>query len=79
MARKKKSAVAVSQGRQLPMLDERRCNGCGWCVRLCPTDCLEMAGPLPYLARPGHCNSCGVCAIVCPTEALTLEIRLTSS
>ena len=73
MARKKKSAVAPR--RELPTLDERLCNGCGWCVRLCPTDCLEMAGPLPYLARPGHCISCGVCVLVCPTKALTLTAR----
>jgi len=73
MSRKQKTKVLKPH--ELPTLDERRCNGCGWCVRLCPTDCLEMAGPLPFLARPGHCNSCGVCVFVCPTQALTLTVR----
>jgi MinD superfamily P-loop ATPase len=77
MGRKKKSVAVLPERRELPTLDERLCNSCGWCVRLCPTDCLEMAGPLPFLARPGHCNSCGVCVLVCPTAALTLTSRTT--
>jgi formate hydrogenlyase subunit 6/NADH:ubiquinone oxidoreductase subunit I len=57
----------------LPLLDESRCTGCGDCVAVCPTGCLEMAGPLPWLPRPLDCVSCGVCVAVCPAEALTLS------
>ena len=46
---------------ELPTLDERKCVGCGDCVLLCPVDCLEMAGPLPWLPRPGRCVSCTLC------------------
>jgi MinD superfamily P-loop ATPase len=58
---------------ELPALDETRCVGCGDCVVLCPTDCLEMAGALPWLPRPGHCISCGVCVCICPVQALAME------
>jgi NAD-dependent dihydropyrimidine dehydrogenase PreA subunit len=56
----------------LPVLDEMRCVACGDCVVLCPVDCLEMAGPLPWLPRPGHCISCTLCVLVCPTQALAM-------
>jgi formate hydrogenlyase subunit 6/NADH:ubiquinone oxidoreductase subunit I len=55
---------------ELPVLDCTRCTGCGDCVAVCPTDCLEMTGPLPWLPRPGDCVSCAVCAGVCPADAL---------
>jgi formate hydrogenlyase subunit 6/NADH:ubiquinone oxidoreductase subunit I len=56
----------------LPTLDETRCTGCGDCVAVCPTACLEMSGPLPWLPRPADCVSCAVCAAVCPAEAIIL-------
>lgn len=58
---------------ELPTLDETRCTGCGDCVRVCPTACLEMAGPLPWLPRPLDCIRCAVCVLICPVQALGLE------
>lgn len=55
---------------ELPHLDETRCTGCGDCVRVCPTDCLAMAGPLPWMPRPGDCVRCALCVLICPAEAL---------
>jgi MinD superfamily P-loop ATPase len=58
--------------RELPLLDETRCSGCGDCVAVCPVNCLEMAGPLPWLPRPRDCISCGLCVLICPDSALDL-------
>jgi formate hydrogenlyase subunit 6/NADH:ubiquinone oxidoreductase subunit I len=58
--------------RELPLLDVSRCTGCGDCVRVCPTDCLAMDGPLPWLPRPDDCVCCALCVLVCPAEALRL-------
>lgn len=58
--------------RELPVLDEFRCTGCGDCVAVCPTACLEMTGPLPWLPRPRDCVSCTLCVLVCPASALTM-------
>ena len=58
---------------ELPDVDERLCTGCGDCVPACPTDCLAMAGPLPWLARPAECISCALCALVCPTSAIAMK------
>ncbi len=60
--------------RELPVLDETRCTGCGDCAAACPTDCLEMAGPLPWLPRPEHCISCELCVWICPVNALHLAV-----
>jgi len=56
----------------LPVLDDARCTGCGDCVPACPTECLALAGRVPWLPRPGDCISCGVCVLICPAEALHL-------
>jgi MinD superfamily P-loop ATPase len=58
---------------ELPRLDETLCTGCGDCVAVCPTDCLEMLGPLPWLPRPESCVCCAVCVHICPVLALRLE------
>jgi MinD superfamily P-loop ATPase len=57
---------------ELPLLDETRCTSCGVCAEVCPTECLEMDGPLPWLPRPLDCVSCSLCVLICPAEALTL-------
>ncbi len=65
----------MSEKRELPMLDERRCTGCGDCVTICPTDCLAMAGALPWLPRPYDCIACSACAIICPSEAIAIRLE----
>jgi ferredoxin len=57
---------------ELPLLDESRCTGCGDCVAVCPTACLEMRGQNPWLPRPLDCVGCGVCVAVCLDDALTM-------
>ncbi len=57
---------------ELPLLNETLCTGCGDCAPICPTDCLEMIGPLPWLPRPADCVSCSLCVLVCPAGALEL-------
>lgn len=57
---------------ELPRVDEATCTGCGDCVLVCPTDCLALAGPVPWLPRPADCISCTLCVLVCPVEAITM-------
>ena len=62
----------MSPSRELPLLDETRCTGCGDCPRVCPADCLAMDGPLAWLPRPLDCVDCGLCAWICPVQAIRL-------
>jgi MinD superfamily P-loop ATPase len=59
--------------RELPVLDPARCTGCGDCVAVCPTGCLEMLGPQPWLPRPLDCISCTACVLVCPAQAIEMR------
>jgi MauM/NapG family ferredoxin protein len=57
-----------------------RCTGCGACMKVCPTNTLQPAGPASGLAgfmspelrpRRGPCEpTCTACGQVCPTGAL---------
>jgi MinD superfamily P-loop ATPase len=62
------------QWREVPVLNETTCTGCGLCCVLCPTDCLAMNGPIPWMPRPGECIGCGVCALICPATALEMQV-----
>jgi NAD-dependent dihydropyrimidine dehydrogenase PreA subunit len=56
----------------LPIVDLRRCQASGDCVRTCPEDCLQLLGTQPVLALPAACTSCGLCEAVCPVGAILL-------
>jgi NAD-dependent dihydropyrimidine dehydrogenase PreA subunit len=65
-------AFANLPNAEIPVVDEALCTGCGDCVAVCPTHCLEMAGPVPWLPRPAACVSCSLCVLICPAAALHL-------
>jgi MinD superfamily P-loop ATPase len=54
------------------VVDERRCRGCGACVRACPFDAMAI-GPEGHAAvDPWLCESCGACVRACPADAIAL-------
>jgi formate hydrogenlyase subunit 6/NADH:ubiquinone oxidoreductase subunit I len=77
MTASNKNRVVESHWRlvELPVADETICTGCGWCVAVCPTDCLTMGAHLPCLSRPLDCISCTLCVLICPAKALRMESR----
>lgn len=63
-----------------PRLDENLCNGCDACIKLCPTNALQLIQGeeeeenLPsYRLNPSYCTGCGICATVCELQAITIH------
>lgn len=56
----------------LPSFDPQACISSGWCITICPTNCIDMWNDRPHLHFPQACISCRACELVCPTKAIEL-------
>ena len=62
----------------VPNLDSAQCNGCNTCMRLCPTNALQLVydedqNLVLYKIEPISCTGCGLCSSVCESKAITIE------
>ena len=58
-------------------IDTDSCDGCGWCVKACPADTLELFGESPDALKSRvkndpitNCVSCNNCLAICSTKAI---------
>jgi 2-oxoacid:acceptor oxidoreductase delta subunit (pyruvate/2-ketoisovalerate family) len=67
-----------------PEVDEKKCIGCGTCVKFCPEAVisLEKGSMEPETEKNKNgaatidyefCKGCGVCANVCPVKAIIMK------
>ena len=61
-----------------PVIDEKKCNGCGVCSDICPTDVFRSrgGGEVPVIQYPEECWHCNSCVIDCNQSAVALRIPL---
>ncbi len=50
-------------------IDETLCNGCGRCIKVCPSETISMSGKKAVITGTESLN-CGHCQAVCPTGAI---------
>ncbi len=56
-----------------PLIDPRKCMGCGSCVSACPeSNVLGLIQGKAHLIHPTHCIGHGACKLACPMDAITL-------
>ncbi|MBN1898589.1 MAG: RnfABCDGE type electron transport complex subunit B [Spirochaetes bacterium] len=83
---------AIHMGKdKLPHVDEKKCTGCGLCVKACPRNIIEMVnkrdyffikcvskdfGPAVSKVCKKGCIGCGICARVNNNEGIRMENNL---
>lgn len=55
-----------------PVIDYKKCVGCGLCVENCQFNALKMENGKPVL-NDFTCEGCGACEILCPQKAIKLK------
>jgi MinD superfamily P-loop ATPase len=55
-----------------PVIDYKKCDGCGLCAKNCRFGALKMVDGRPEL-NPFLCEGCGVCELSCPRKAIKLK------
>jgi ferredoxin len=54
----------------VPQIDSMRCDGCGCCVRICPTKALSLEGGIAVVIDPQRCDYLGYCELACEAGAI---------
>ena len=60
------------------VIDEIYCRGCGYCVDLCPKNCVTLSEDtfsslgyqLSCFVNREDCTACGICGFMCPHHAI---------
>ena len=61
-----------------PEIDEVKCNRCGTCALVCPSDVFYGSHDkeIPAVSYPDECWYCNACVLDCPQDAVRLRIPL---
>jgi adenylylsulfate reductase, subunit B len=61
-----------------PIVNKEKCNACGVCADVCPTDVFRTVGKgiAPVVKYPEECWHCNACVLDCRQGALTLRLPL---
>ncbi len=61
--------------RNIVIIDEDKCNGCGVCVDSCAEGAIKIIDGKAKLVSEIYCDGLGACLGTCPTDAITVEQR----
>lgn len=61
-----------------PIIDKEKCNACGLCADVCPTDVFYVAEKktVPVVRYPEECWHCNSCVLDCKRSAVELRVPL---
>ncbi|WP_312563549.1 4Fe-4S binding protein [Anaerospora sp.] len=61
--------------RNMILIDEDKCNGCGLCISACHEGALQLIDGKARLVSDIYCDGLGACLPACPTGAMQIEER----
>jgi NAD-dependent dihydropyrimidine dehydrogenase PreA subunit len=61
--------------REIILIDEDKCTGCGLCVPGCAEGALQIVDGKAKMLAEKYCDGLGACLGTCPEGALTIEVR----
>ncbi|RLI96255.1 MAG: ferredoxin [Candidatus Aenigmatarchaeota archaeon] len=56
-----------------PVVDKKKCTGCGTCVNVCPVNVFELKDGKSNVVRPEECIGCKACENSCPAQAIVVK------
>ncbi len=62
--------------REIIVIDEEKCDGCGDCVPSCDEGAIQIIDGKAKLVSETYCDGLGACLTECPQDALTLETQV---
>ena len=54
-------------------IDTDKCQGCGECVDICPSEVLELTDEKATVKNPDECAGCESCVEVCEDGCITVS------
>ncbi|MBI3986152.1 MAG: 4Fe-4S binding protein [Lentisphaerae bacterium] len=61
--------------RNIVIIDESKCNGCGLCIPNCQEGALKIIDGKARLVSDVYCDGLGACLGACPQDAIAIEER----
>jgi len=71
--RDKKCPAGVCQALIEYFIDQEACNGCGRCLKVCPSEAITGHKEEPHELDQDKCIKCGACTEVCRYEAILVK------
>ena len=56
-----------------PIVDKKKCTGCGTCVNVCPVNVFELKDGKSIPVNAKECIGCMACENSCPAGAIKVE------
>jgi MinD superfamily P-loop ATPase len=61
---------------EMPIIDTKKCNGCGVCVTVCGCNGLVLVNNIITIIETVECDWCTDCEAVCPTGAISCPFEI---
>jgi Pyruvate/2-oxoacid:ferredoxin oxidoreductase delta subunit len=68
--------MAAPVRRQIVLIDEEKCNGCGQCAAACAEGAIQVIEGKARLVKEEYCDGLGACLGECPQDAIRIEERI---